>query len=71
MTVGFMVTQQNTVFDQTVVDTWQTVMAESAEFTEKFLVPFQKVAALEYSKTEDGQELTPWMLTGEALLGPF
>ena len=66
LTVSFMVTQQGALFDEAVVQEWQARLDQNKEFTEKFLVPFQQVALLEYSKSEDGVEKTPWMETGKS-----
>ena len=68
LTAGFMVVQKKSLFEGSVVESWQSMLDQSQEFTETFLVPFEKVAQLESSAAEAGGETSPWIIAGKSFL---
>jgi hypothetical protein len=62
--VSFIVTQQKSLFPESVVADWSTKLADNQELTDNFLKPFQQIALFEETTTESGSKITPWMIKG-------
>jgi hypothetical protein len=62
--VSFIVTQQKSLFPESVVADWSTKLADNQELTDNFLKPFQQIALFEETTTESGSKITPWMING-------
>ena len=62
---SFIITQQRSLFPESVVAEWEQILNDNQDLTDKFLEPFQQVSLLEESADVVGDLFTPWMITGK------